>query len=119
MCPLLPDAYTKSIQASAAESSFYGDNEVQLLSTVGSGVASGTFTVAYGTFSLQLPGTVSGYSLDTVFSTTADLSPYLQPGTYTTITTRHHDLSFAPSNLHILRHSHIYPLIYIVPRTYL
>ena len=78
--PIL-DAYTKSVKASAAESSFYGDNEVQLLSTVGSGVAGGTFTVAYGTFSMQLPGTVSGYSLDTVFATTADLSPYLQPGT--------------------------------------
>ena len=43
-------------------------------------MTAGTFTVAYGTFSLQLPGTVSGYSLDTVFRTSADLSPYLQPG---------------------------------------
>ncbi len=40
----------------------------------------GTFTIAFGSFALQLPGTVTGLSLDTTFATTADLSPYLQPG---------------------------------------
>ncbi len=40
----------------------------------------GTFTIAYGSFALQLPGTVSGFSLDTTFATSADLSPYLQAG---------------------------------------
>ena len=40
----------------------------------------GTFTIAYGSFALQLPGTVTGLSLATTFATSADLSPYLQPG---------------------------------------
>jgi len=70
----------QSVQATAAESSFYGDHEVQTLSTANAYVTAGTFTVAYGAFSLQLPGTVSGYSLATAFTTTADLSPYLAPG---------------------------------------
>ena len=70
----------QSVQATAAESSFYGDREVQTLSTANAHVTAGTFTVAYGAFSLQLPGTVSGYSLATAFTTTADLSPYLAPG---------------------------------------
>jgi hypothetical protein len=58
------DVVCQSVQATAAESSFYGDHEVQTLSTANAYVTAGTFTVAYGAFSLQLPGTVSGYSTE-------------------------------------------------------
>jgi len=74
------DVFTRSIQASLAESSFYGDNEVQVLSSAGNINDGGYFTVAYGTFSIQLPGLVSGPDAGFVFNTSVDISYLVEPG---------------------------------------
>lgn len=73
------DAYTMSSQATA-DFSFFGDAEVQALSTASSYVTGGTFTVAFDSFSILLPANVSARIDSYFFSTTADLTPYLDPG---------------------------------------
>jgi len=60
--------------------SFYGDNEVQIVSTGSSSVTSGTFTVAYGNFSQQLPGVFSAFVRSYSFNTSEDLTSLLEPG---------------------------------------
>lgn len=74
------DAYTSSILASTVTASFFGDKAVQIFSTLSTVNTTGTFTLAYGAYSKQLEGTVTGLNSFLVFNTTADLSPYLEPG---------------------------------------
>lgn len=79
------DAFQRSPQAttfgsSLSSFSFFGNAAVQVLSTSDSSVTGGTFTVAYDSFSVPLPGTVSGFFNLRYFNTTEDLSSYLEPG---------------------------------------
>jgi hypothetical protein len=73
------DAYTKS-SVSSAYSSFFGDTEVQKVDSTASNVTGGTFTLAYDSYDVELPGTVSGLNNDYEFTTTSDLASYLEPG---------------------------------------
>ena len=73
------DAYTMSSQATA-DFSFFGDTEVQILSTANSLVTGGTFTVAFNSFSVLLPANVSAKVNSYFFSTTVDITPYIDPG---------------------------------------
>lgn len=74
------DAYTRSVLASTNTASFFGDQEVQIFSTSPNSNTTGTFTLAYGAYTKQLEGTVSGLNSFLVFDTTTDLTPYLEPG---------------------------------------
>jgi hypothetical protein len=74
------DAFTKSVAASANYFSFFGDSEIQKLSTSASNVTGGTFTVAFNAFTSLLPGSVSGSLQSYFFQTVIDLSSYLYPG---------------------------------------
>jgi hypothetical protein len=74
------DAYMKSPSATSKYFSFFGDSEVQLISTAQSNVTAGTFTIAYDKFLIMLPGTMSAYSKNYVCNTSVDLSQYLEPG---------------------------------------
>ena len=73
------DAFTRA-SAASKYFSFFGDNEIQSISTAATNVTGGTFTVSYDTFSVSLPGTVSAIYNDYFFSTSADLTPYVAPG---------------------------------------
>jgi len=73
------DAYTRS-SAATATANFFGDSEIQMLSTGARAVTGGTFTVAFYSFTVQLPGTVSAYFDYYYFDTSADLTSYLEPG---------------------------------------
>jgi hypothetical protein len=76
------DAFTRSALAStvAASPSFFGDKEVQEISTYSAANTTGTFTIAFGSYDRQLPGTVTGLNAEYTFNTTEDLTPYLEPG---------------------------------------
>ena len=74
------DVFRSSRKASSASYSFFGDAEIQTISTPHNTSTTGTFTVAYSAYVLQLPGTVSGVSGEHVLYTSEDLSPYLLPG---------------------------------------
>jgi hypothetical protein len=73
------DAFTRSSQASVNQSSFFGDAEVQQLQTT-SLCTNGTFTLAYDSFGIALPGAVSGFYNLKKFNTTDDISSHLEPG---------------------------------------
>lgn len=73
------DAYKMSDRASDLFS-FFGDKEVQIITSEFTNVTDGTFTVAYDKFSVTLPGTVSAFYKLVYFNTTLDLSSYLEPG---------------------------------------
>ena len=73
------DAYTKSAQATA-NFSFFGDTEIQMLSTASTMVTGGTFTVSFDSFSVLLPANVSAQLNGYFFNSSADLTPYLEPG---------------------------------------
>jgi len=74
------DAFTRSSSATAAQSSFFGDLDVQMLSTVSSDVRWGTFTLAFDAFSVALPGTVNAFNRLRYFNTSEDLTSFLEPG---------------------------------------
>ncbi len=73
------DAFTQSSKASLF-SSFFGDSDVQLISSSNSPNLIGTFTVAFDNFTIQLPGFVNAFSKMRYFNTTADLTSFLEPG---------------------------------------
>ena len=71
------DAFTSSVKASTASSSFFGDQEIQVISVPVN--TTGTFTLSYGSYDKQLPGTVDGGDAMYTFYTSEDLSVYLEP----------------------------------------
>ena len=73
------DAFLKSPQASSYYS-FFGDSEIQVFSTGRTHVQSGTFTIAFDSFTIQLPGTLSAYANYFQFNTTEDLTSYFESG---------------------------------------
>jgi len=60
--------------------SFFGDSEVQILSSLQTQVIGGTFTLAYPDFNIRLPGVVDGVDSTSVFSPTHDLTSFLEAG---------------------------------------
>jgi hypothetical protein len=73
------DAFTSSSSASQYYS-FFGDSEVQVISTALSNVTSGTFTIAFDKFDRILPGLFSARANSYSFNTTVDVSSYLDVG---------------------------------------
>jgi hypothetical protein len=54
------EAFTKGVAASVLSSSFFGESEVQLVSTRANSVTGGSFTLAFDEFSVLLPARVTG-----------------------------------------------------------
>lgn len=72
------DAFTKSAAATASLS-FFGDTEIQRISSVASAITGGTFTISLDAFTQELPLLVTGNINSKYFYTSADCTPYLNP----------------------------------------